>query len=584
MTETKTFTYAARITGQQPVLDSFAKVFGSVERKLYVDRVHRDTHINELKSRYLAQYGITARQFNSMRISVDGKIKSVLELLSLTVTDYQQKIKAKEAQLKKLSDDRKKEVVFLTTDIPLNRRLKAKQTLEKMDFKLHQGKRRLATLKARLAGIEQRIKAHNPKLCFGSKKLFRSQFLLDKHHSDHANQLEQWKSDWELSRNHDIYLVGSRDETCGNQTCQGVLQQDVSIKLTVRLPNALHEQFGKTFTTMVNFGYGKENIIAALKASRVENVKHTDAHGNEVDSKKRTGVALTYRFSKDAKGWRVLVSVPVNKDMTSIKQAGVIGVDLNADHLAVTETDRFGNLIAFKRYNLYLENKTSDQRQAIIGDTAKEIANWAQSAQKPIALEKLDFKKKKAALVDSDNTQYNRMLSSLAYNQIHQMISSSAFRVGVEIIEINPAYTSLIGNVNYAKRYGISSHLSASLAIGRRAMNYRENPVIDAQGKFTYVLRDGHHVTLTLPERNRDKHVWSLWSRINTKLKQPREEGYRCCKRRADEQRKSSSVIHPITGVKPTESPNTVRVASLVSTDTYLNHLIYQKVDLDRLV
>lgn len=571
MTETKTFTYAARITGQQPVLDSFAKLFGSVERKLYVDRVHLDTNINELKSRYIAQYGITARQFNSMRISVDGKIKSVLELLSLSVTDYQQKIKAKEAKLKKLNDDRKKEAVFLTTDIALNRRLKAKQTIAKIDFKLHQGKRRLATLKARLAGIEQRIKAHNPKMCFGSKKLFRSQFLLDKSSATYEQELAQWKADWELSRNHDIYLVGSKDETCGNQTCQGVLQVDGSVKLTVRLPNALHEQFGKTFTTVVNFGYGQENIITALKASRVED-------------KKRTGVALTYRFSKDAKGWRVLVSVPVSNEITSIKQAGVIGVDLNADHLAVTETDRFGNLIAFNRYNLYLENKSSDQRQAIIGDTAKDIANWAQSAQKPIALEKLDFKKKKAALDVSDNTQYNLMLSSLAYNQIHQMISSSAFRAGVEIIEVNPAYTSLIGNVNYAKRHGISGHLSASLAIGRRAMNYRENPVIDAQGKLTYVLRDGHHVTLTPPVRNRAKHVWSLWSGINTKLKQPRAEGYRCLKRRADEQRKSSSVINPITGFIPTEHPNTVQGASLVSTDTSLNHPIYQKVDLDRLV
>jgi transposase len=48
------------------------------------------------------------------------------------------------------------------------------------------------------------------------------------------------------------------------------------------------------------------------------------------------------------------------------------------------------------------------------------------------------------------------MLSSLAYNQIHQMISSSAFRAGVEVITINPAYTSLIGNVNNAKRLAIS--------------------------------------------------------------------------------------------------------------------------------
>jgi predicted nucleic acid-binding Zn-ribbon protein len=170
MTETKTFTYQARIEGQQPVLDAFARLFGSVERKLYVDRVHRTTSINELKSRYIKEYGITARQFSSLRISVDGKIDSVLELLSLAVTDYQQKIKIKETQLKKLTDDRKKEAVFLTADIALNRRLKAKQTIAKMDFKIHQGKRRLATLKARLAGIEQRIKDNNPKLCFGSKK------------------------------------------------------------------------------------------------------------------------------------------------------------------------------------------------------------------------------------------------------------------------------------------------------------------------------------------------------------------------------------------------------------------------------
>jgi hypothetical protein len=59
--------------------------------------------------------------------------------------------------------------------------------------------------------------------------------------------------------------------------------------------------------------------------------------------------------------------------------------------------------------------------------------------------------------------------------------------------------------VNNAKRLGISGHLSAAMAIGRRAMNFCENPVIDVHGKITYVLRDGHHVTLTLPERNRDK-------------------------------------------------------------------------------
>jgi IS605 OrfB family transposase len=559
MTETKTFTYQARIAGQQPVLDAFARLFGKVERKLYVDRVHRTTSINELKSRYLKEYGITARQFNSLRISVDGKIDSVLELLALTVTDYQQKIKTKETQIKKLTDTRKREVVFLTEpNIHANRRQKARQTIKRIDFTLHQSKRRLATLKARLAGIQQRIKNNNPKLCFGSKKLFRSQFLLNKNNKNNKDsatyqqELAQWKADWNLSRNHDIFIVGSKDESCGNQTCQGVLQDDGSVNLTIRLPDALHAEFGRVFTTNIRLGYGADHIIYALKASRVETYKKTDADGNEIDSKRRTGIALTYRFSKDAKGWRALISVPVSNEIKTEKQLGVIGVDLNADHLAVSELDRFGNLIAFKRYDLHLENKSSDQRQAIIGEVAKALAQWASKAQKPIALEKLDFKKKKAALTDSDDRNYNRMLSSLAYNQIHQMISSSSFRAGVEVITTNPAYTSLIGNVNNAKRLGISGHLSAAMAIGRRAMNFRENPVIDAQGKLTYVLRDGHSVTLTLPARNRDKHVWSLWSKINTELKQPRDEGYRCLKKRADEQRKPSSVTNPIAGVKPT--------------------------------
>lgn len=538
---TKTFTYQARIMGERPVLDAFAQLFGRVERKLYVDLVHGDKPLSQLKKDYLKKFNITARQFNSIKIEVEGMIASTLELLKLSVSDYEQKIKKKYSQLKKLTEKRSKEVEFLTeNNIPENRRLKAQKAIERIDFSLHQGKRRLKTLQDRLLGIQKRIDEQNPKLCFGSKKLFRSQFHLDKSSQDYQKDFDQWKADWELARNHNIYLVGSKDETAGNQTCQGVLQEDGSINLTIRLPDALHAQFGRVFTTNVKLNYGHEEVAAALNSSRVETIKSTDENGLEVITKKRTGVALTYRFSKDKKGWRVFISVPVTQQFNSIKQSGVIGIDLNADHLAVTELDRFGNLIAFKRFDLNLNHKSSDQRQAIIGDTAKAISQWAAQAQKPIVMEKLDFKKKKAELSDSQDEKYNRMLSSLAYNQIHQMISAAAFRRSVEIITVNPAYTSLIGNINYSKRLGISTHLSAAMAIGRRSMNFSENPVIDQAGQFTYLTRDGIHVTLTLPERNRDKHVWSLWSRINTKIKQPRLEGYRRSRDRARKQREES--------------------------------------------
>jgi IS605 OrfB family transposase len=543
---TKTFTYQARITGQQPVLDAFARLFGRLERKFYVDRVHRTTSINELKSHYIADYGITARQFNSLRISVDGKVSSVIELLKLAVSDYQVRITQQQAKIKKLLTDRKKEAEFLKRGTPENRRLKARQSVDKMDFVLHQRKRRLATLIARKERIEQRIKDHNPKLCFGSKKLFRSQFALDEQSLTYKDELQAWKKAWQQSRNHDIYLVGSKDESCGNQSCQGVLQDDGRLQLTVRLPNALHKQFGKTFVTNVKLNYGQRQIVSALNASRSEVVKKLDADGKEVQVKKRTGVALTYRFSKDAKGWRVLISVPVTNTMKTEKQLGVIGIDLNADHLAATELDRFGNMIAFKRYPLNLTG-TSDQNQALIGDTVKDISSWAKQASKPIVLEALDFKAKKQAM--GDDKRYNVMLSSLAYNQIHQMMSASAFRAGVEVITVNPAYTSVIGNINYAKRLGISGHLAASIAIGRRGMNLKENPVIDAQGQMTYVLRDGHCVALSSPVRKRDKHVWSLWSKVRSQLTQPQEAGYRWSRDRAAEQRqRQQSPPMPIVG------------------------------------
>ena len=51
---------------------------------------------------------------------------------------------------------------------------------------------------------------------------------------------------------------------------------------------------------------------------------------------------------------------------------------------------------------------------------------------------------------------------------------SPDFRAGVEVIEINSAYTSVIGAVNYAQELGISIHLAAAIAIARRGLGFSE--------------------------------------------------------------------------------------------------------------
>jgi hypothetical protein len=99
-----------------------------------------------------------------------------------------------------------------------------------------------------------------------------------------------------------------------------------------------------------------------------------------------------------------------------------------------------------------------------------------------------------------------RRLSSFAYGGIQQALDSNALLRGVPVAEVNPAYTSVIGRVKYAKQLGVSVHQAAAMAIARRDMGFRETalnrPVIP-DGK-------GDHLVVELPVRNRSTHEWSL--------------------------------------------------------------------------
>ena len=82
-------------------------------------------------------------------------------------------------------------------------------------------------------------------------------------------------------------------------------------------------------------------------------------------------------------------------------------------------------------------------------------------------------------------------------------MKSKALKNGVEIIEVNPAYTSIIGRVKFAKKYGLSIHLSAAFCIARRALRLLENPSTSLEN-----IPDGRgdHIALSRPVRIRGKH------------------------------------------------------------------------------
>lgn len=486
MSDRPLFTYQTRVAAApeaDAVLSAWAELYGRAERSLFA-AMRGGGARNDLKHEFLRRFGITARQFNAIRIGLDGKIASIKQ--------------------------RRPELIVAAAA----RIAKAKKVVARLEqrypdsTKLHQKKRRLGTLQARLVALQADESAGATRLCFGSKRLFRAQFDLEANgYASHA----AWQADWRAARSNQFFVLGSQDETAGNQTCQATVAEDGSLTLTLRLPDALAAHGRQLVLPGVRFAYGHPSIVAALRSSR----RVTALTKAGAPTIKRIGVAISYRLVRDAKGWRVFASVEA-PPVTQVSQSvlGTLGVDLNADHLAVAETDRFGNLVAVQRFDLPLYGKSTEQAKALIGDAAVTIAAMARAAGKPLVVEILDFAKKKAEL--GANPRQARMLSSFACNKTLASLKASCFRAGVEVMEVNPAYTSVIGAVNHAQARGISVHQGAAYAIARRGLGLSEAPAVR---KGLAPARNGGHVTFALPVRNRAKHVWSYWSKIRTRLK-----------------------------------------------------------------
>lgn len=466
-TEKQHRTFQARLADvaveTSAALNAYAELYGRVERMLYAETIAKGIRPEAVKAAYLKRFEITARQFNAICRNLKGKVKSIKELQKDYLSDGAQRIKKAQAFVDRLE----------------RKIARAPEAVDRKRWKaiLHQKKRRLEILKTRQTRREADYSTGNIRLCFGSKKLFRSQFNLEKSgflsHGD-------WHRAWKEKRSSQFYVLGSKDETGGCQGCVATVSDDV-FTLKLRLPDAISAQFGKYVSHSIRLPYGCEDLKTALK----------------------DGVAINYRFLRDEKGWRVFVTTAVvSGDVKTKAESGAIGVDINADHLALCEVDRFGNPIKNSKIPLCTYGKSTEQAKAIIGDAIKVVVEMAEESRKPIVVEKLDFSKKKPAL-GAEYSRYARMLSSFSYNKILSTIDSRAYDKGIKVSAVNPAYTSVIGKAKFARRYGISVHQAAACAIARRGLSFSEKPN----------RRD--QLAALLPARNRNAHVWSYWRKVS---------------------------------------------------------------------
>ena len=490
----QTGTYQTRISDYGSVnrsvgdaaLDAYAALYGRLQRKLFAEAAAGGS-VASLKSAYLKRHGIPARMFNAIRVSLEGKSASVREQQKLRLGDLQRRMARAEQQIADAAEHGRLDQV-------------------------HQKKRRLANLRHRLSALEADIAAGRVRLCFGSKRLWRKQqHLADNGYASHQG----WLRDWRDARSDEFFVLGSRDETAGCQLCVATVADDGTLTLRLRLPDCLAGQHGKYLVMRgVRFVYGHEQVLAALQ-SNAEYSAYRRQHGEKAARATGLGRAVSYRFKQDAKGWRVfattqMMGVPVVTD----QRRGAIGVDLNADHLAVAETDASGNYVNAWRVPLVTYGKNTRQAEALIGDAVASVVAYAKEAGKPIVIERLDFRQKKVVL-EGESRKYSRMLSSFSYGKVKAYFISRGYREGVEVHQVNPAFSSVIGRVKFMERYGLSVHQAAALVLARRLLGCSER----IPRRRVCPVGNGVHVTFAVPARKRVKHVWTYWGAISGQLR-----------------------------------------------------------------
>ncbi|NJM73801.1 MAG: hypothetical protein HC862_28875 [Scytonema sp. RU_4_4] len=270
------------------------------------------------------------------------------------------------------------------------------------------------------------------------------------------------------------FVVGSKDETLGNQVCQW----DGDI-LKFRVPACLESRFGKYVQTKL--GNFERNINRLPK----------------------DGSKTWHFYHKDGK-WNAAVQftpAPI-KRVSRHSAYGCIGIDMNPGSIGWAYVDHDGNLKAHGQILLQM-GLPSGKQDAQIVDACLQLVTLADTLACPIVCEELDFSTKKEQLRERGR-KYARMLSGWAYSRFYELLESILNNRGIYLIKVNPAYTSVIGLVKYARQYGLASDEAAAMAIARRGMRLKEK----MHGSITAYLsvKDG-------------KHVWSLWFQLNKTLK-----------------------------------------------------------------
>jgi IS605 OrfB family transposase len=423
--------------------------------------LHTKLTKSQINSELQQQFKINKRQANSIIVYIEGQVRSARECRSSHLEQLQGKYKHATDVIAKLEKKIKAHRKYLIAVEQVNRGQKKK--LPK-------------SLKPQYPdACPMRCAHHLTRYQFAQVKLHNKQRYVHKLKQQIAH-IKASSLHVNLGNQYTVEMVGSPDESCGNQICQLDL---FSKELHIRVPYFLEKRYGKYIRlTILLPHHGQDNLATAW-------------YNNQ---------AITYRFiQKSLTEWEIHITFDVESAprVTAPINWGAIGVDLNPNCVGWAIADKDGNLDDAGLLKVNIQSQPKGRTEAIVVDAVTLITNLALEHKRPIVVEKLDFSDKKKRLREL-SSRYNRMLSNFAYSKFVQLLRARCFKLGIQVIEVNPAYSSWIGLIKFMSLYGMNSATAAALVLARRGMHLSER--LPAKSAYQG----------TEPR----KHVWSHWQSV----------------------------------------------------------------------
>jgi IS605 OrfB family transposase len=322
----------------------------------------------------------------------------------------------------------------------------------------HAKSRRLQTLKDRLAVVEADWAAGRVRVVRGGKRLANT-----RHHLQAAGLDEQaWRQRWQAER---MFLSadGESGKRFGNETIRVTDAGQVSLKLPAPLAHLANAPHGRyVLDAPVAFRHRGQEWLDRITENR----------------------AVAYRIHHDpARGrWYVTASwqraaAPL-LPLEAALARGVVGVDMNDDHLAAWHLDAHGNPIGEPQRFFYDLTGSTQHRDAQIRHALTRLLHHTRRyGASAIAIEDLDFGDGTSREKHGRNKRFRRLISRFPTAKLKARLVSMAAEQDIAVVAVDPAYTSRWGAQHWqqpltTKTRRISRHDAASIAIGRRALGH----------------------------------------------------------------------------------------------------------------